>query len=146
MHILMITHSPHCSSPQSSYPTLLLPTILLSHNPPFPQFSSSPSQLISDFLSSSRGPNLGRTVVFRLASQRGPQKAIRLLQSDFKLFGIPTLPFRYANFHRVFTLTKAFLSRVPNIPVWNSGECPASTDRLSLPIWRRTFSPVFCIS
>ncbi|GBM14685.1 hypothetical protein AVEN_97193-1 [Araneus ventricosus] len=74
---------------RSSIPLLLLPT-----------------QRISDFLASSRGPNLGKTFVFPPTSQRGPQKTKRTFQFDLKLFGIPTLPIRYANFHRFLTLTK----------------------------------------
>ncbi|GBN47464.1 hypothetical protein AVEN_97461-1 [Araneus ventricosus] len=52
--------------------------------------------------------NLGSTFVSPLPSQRGPQKAIRPFQSDFKLFGIPTLPILYANFHRFLTPTIGF--------------------------------------
>ncbi|GBN05695.1 hypothetical protein AVEN_128481-1 [Araneus ventricosus] len=61
------------------------------------------------FLASTRGPNLGRTIVFPLASQRDPQKANRPFQSDFKLFRIPPLPFRYANFHWFFHPVDWFL-------------------------------------
>ncbi|GBN48505.1 hypothetical protein AVEN_4125-1, partial [Araneus ventricosus] len=71
-------------------------------------YSSSPTWRISDFLASSRGPNLGRIFVLPLNSQRGPQKAIRPFQFDFKLFGIPTLPIHYANFHGFLTLTNSF--------------------------------------
>ncbi|GBN95755.1 hypothetical protein AVEN_87643-1 [Araneus ventricosus] len=71
-------------------------------------YSSSPTRRISDFLSSSRGPNLGRTFVLPLPSQRGPQNAVWPFQFDFKLFGIPTLPFRYGIFHPFLTLTKGF--------------------------------------
>ncbi|GBM78001.1 hypothetical protein AVEN_230094-1 [Araneus ventricosus] len=60
------------------------------------------------FLASTRGPNLGKTFVVPLPSQRGPQKTIRPFQSDFKLFGIPTLPIFYANCHRLPTLTIGF--------------------------------------
>ncbi|GBM93133.1 hypothetical protein AVEN_56422-1 [Araneus ventricosus] len=69
-----------------------------------PHFSSP----ISDFLASLRGPNLGRTIVFQLASQRKPQKAIMPFQSDFKLFGIPILPFLFGTFHWFVTLTVGF--------------------------------------
>ncbi|GBM89164.1 hypothetical protein AVEN_157753-1 [Araneus ventricosus] len=61
-------------------------------------------------LASSRGPNLGRTFVLPLSSQHGPRKAIRPFQFDFKLFGIPTLPIRYASFHQSLILTKGFSS------------------------------------
>ncbi|GBO44359.1 hypothetical protein AVEN_142985-1 [Araneus ventricosus] len=65
---------------------------------------------ISDFLASSLSPCLGRTFYLPLPSQRGPQKAIRAFQFDFKLFAIPTLPFSCANFHRFLTLTKGISS------------------------------------
>ncbi|GBM03216.1 hypothetical protein AVEN_142517-1 [Araneus ventricosus] len=73
-----------------------IPLLLLSHTADF------------RFLASSRSPNVGRTFVFPLPSQRGPQKVIQAFQFDFKLFGIPTLPFRYANFHRFLILTRGF--------------------------------------
>ncbi|GBN29879.1 hypothetical protein AVEN_178985-1 [Araneus ventricosus] len=57
------------------------------------------------FLDSTRGSNVGRSFVLPLASQRGPQKFIRPIQSDFKLSGIPPLPFRYSSFHRFLKLT-----------------------------------------
>ncbi|GBN31546.1 hypothetical protein AVEN_186873-1 [Araneus ventricosus] len=60
------------------------------------------------FLASTRSLNLGRTFVFPLPSQRGPRKALRPFHSDFRLFGIPTLPILYAIFHRFLTLTEGF--------------------------------------
>ncbi|GBN72747.1 hypothetical protein AVEN_36875-1 [Araneus ventricosus] len=74
-----------------------------------PSCSSFPTGRISNFLASLRGPNLGRTFALPLASQRGPQKAIRPFQFDFKLFRIPALPIRYANFHSSHTDEMIFL-------------------------------------
>ncbi|GBO45449.1 hypothetical protein AVEN_231664-1 [Araneus ventricosus] len=71
-------------------------------------YSSSPTRWISDFLASSRGPNLGKTFVFPLPSQRGPQKAIRPFQSGLKLFGIPNIQSICTNFHLFLKLTKDF--------------------------------------
>ncbi|GBO17244.1 hypothetical protein AVEN_236651-1 [Araneus ventricosus] len=65
-------------------------------------YSSSPTLRISDILASTRGPNVARSFALPLASQRGPQKAIRPFQSDFKLFGIPPLPFPLCQFSSVF--------------------------------------------
>ncbi|GBM96761.1 hypothetical protein AVEN_178007-1 [Araneus ventricosus] len=82
-------------------------------------YSSSPTLRISDFIASTRGPNVARSFALPLASQRGPQKAIRPFQSDFKLFGIPPLPFPLCQFSSVFKTDDWF--SLPVLKYFQSG-------------------------
>ncbi|GBM66351.1 hypothetical protein AVEN_69099-1 [Araneus ventricosus] len=73
-----------------------------------PPYFSSPTRRISDFLTSSRGPNVGGYFYVPLPSHRGPTLELAHEVLDFEFVGIPALPFRYANFHRFLKLTIAF--------------------------------------
>ncbi|GBN34000.1 hypothetical protein AVEN_143997-1 [Araneus ventricosus] len=80
---MSFTEAPKCAT------VALRPPHLLPHTADF-RFSSL--------------PNLGRAFVLPLPSQRGPEKAPRSFQFDFK-----RLPIRCADFHRFLALTKGFL-------------------------------------
>ncbi|GBM00039.1 hypothetical protein AVEN_53623-1 [Araneus ventricosus] len=73
-----------------------------------PPYFSSFIRRISDFLASSRGPNLGRSFDVPLPSHRGPKLESAHEVLDFEFVGIPALPFRYANFHQFLKLSIAF--------------------------------------
>ncbi|GBN05103.1 hypothetical protein AVEN_125478-1 [Araneus ventricosus] len=79
----------------------LVPKLVFSH--PF-----KPINEARHSRTSSRGPNLGRSFDVTLPSQRGPKLASEHEVWDFEFVGIPTLTFRYANFHRFLKLTIAF--------------------------------------
>ncbi|GBM93616.1 hypothetical protein AVEN_202565-1 [Araneus ventricosus] len=81
--------------------------------PPHGRFQAS-------FLASTRGPSLGRTIVFPLASHRGPKLESADGVLDFEFFLIPAFRIHLLQISKAFDLV--FPSRVPKIPVWNSGE------------------------
>ncbi|GBL96971.1 hypothetical protein AVEN_182547-1 [Araneus ventricosus] len=72
-----------------------------------PHFSLH-TRRISDFLASSRGPNLGRSFDVPLPSQRGHKSESEHEVLDFEFVGIPALQFRYGNFHRFLKQKIAF--------------------------------------
>ncbi|GBM31274.1 hypothetical protein AVEN_91276-1 [Araneus ventricosus] len=56
-------------------------------------YSSSPTRLISDFLTSTRGPNLGISFDEPLPSHRGPKLESAYEVLDFEFVGIPLCQF-----------------------------------------------------
>ncbi|GBM82419.1 hypothetical protein AVEN_125855-1 [Araneus ventricosus] len=86
---------------QSAQPTLFdSPTIALrsSLTSPFDPPISPHTRRISDFLASSRGPNLGRSFDVPLPSHQGPKLESAHEELDFEIVGIPALPFRFLLF------------------------------------------------
>ncbi|GBN00328.1 hypothetical protein AVEN_187131-1 [Araneus ventricosus] len=73
--------------------------------PPIPPLST---RRISDFLPSSRGPNLGKPFDVPLASYRGLKLESTHEVMDFELFGIPPLKIISPKFHMFFDLGDCF--------------------------------------
>ncbi|GBN68784.1 hypothetical protein AVEN_118827-1, partial [Araneus ventricosus] len=67
-----------------------------------------PTQRISDFLSSKRGPNLVRSFDVPPTLVQGSKLESAHEVLDFDFVGIPTSPSRYAHFHLFLKLTIAF--------------------------------------
>ncbi|GBN83980.1 hypothetical protein AVEN_177947-1 [Araneus ventricosus] len=61
-------------------------------------YSSSPTLRISEFTSLVAGSQSRQTLFTSLLSQRGLKRPPGLFQSDFKLFGIPTIPIHLRHF------------------------------------------------
>ncbi|GBM69038.1 hypothetical protein AVEN_236144-1 [Araneus ventricosus] len=79
------------------------PRILPSHSPLHQHGGFRVS-----FLASTRGPNVGRSFVFPLASHRGPKLESADEVLDFEFIGTPPLPIIGSKFHRFSTLTIGF--------------------------------------
>ncbi|GBL75349.1 hypothetical protein AVEN_194554-1 [Araneus ventricosus] len=73
-----------------------------SQNSSHPNFSSPTRGFRVSFLASTRGPNIGRTIVFPLASHRGPKLESADGVLDFEFVGIPPLPIHLLQISQIF--------------------------------------------
>ncbi|GBM71391.1 hypothetical protein AVEN_248591-1 [Araneus ventricosus] len=69
---------------------------------------SSPTRRISDFPASLRGPNLGKTFVFPLPSQRGPQKAHQAIPIRLQTIQNSKHPIHLQQFSSIFQTDERF--------------------------------------
>ncbi|GBN72109.1 hypothetical protein AVEN_5048-1 [Araneus ventricosus] len=78
------------------------------HRSSIPPYFSSSKRMISEFLDTLRGPNLGRYSDVTLPSHKGPKLESANEVLKFELVEIPALRFRYAKLHLFLKLTIAF--------------------------------------